>query len=642
MTNSIIGALESNIMIQGCAYRNNVISDGSFFYCLLSNVTLIDTVFEHNDAYEYISVSSNAMFSSTLNVLEIVNCTFTGNNINRSFVRSKQMEVKILNCTFENNSNKRFTGPGYSIVEISESSLVIQGCTYANNSIQNGFIVYGINSHISLLESLFEHNDAFVLVFLKADINANTQGSTYISRSSFLSNRNEFVTIYAFRNVLYIKQCDFSGNSAQYGAVLYADESSTTMSEVNVTNNVADVTGIILLNSGNLTSHDISIVGNRAGTAVVTLTSCMASFMGNTKYSNNEGSISALASIMKLEGNVTISNNVPFINKTIPIEEGGAISTLQSSIAVSGTLFLTNNSAENGGAMYISESTFSMNGDITITNNYAGESGGGIYLYKSRLNIQGECSISDNTARNGGGVYAVSSTVTLEDNQLVLDTYTSVTFKSNTAMLGGAFFLSTNTKIYAILVVSFVHRINFIENTAEYGGALYIDDQTNPELCNGSSSTECFFQILAPNPIELMNVIKELQNEALNFTGNSANSTGDAIFGGLLDRCTLHSATPFRSQIYGVNYIQSISNIDDVDLISSRPVRLCFCIDDKPDCSYAPPTIYVMKGQTFNISVVAVNQVNLTLESDAFVETFLSNDGLLGEGQKKSKCHHLY
>ena len=630
-TNSIVGALKSTVLIQGCAYRNNVISDGSFLYCLLSNITLIDTIFEHNDASVFISVIGNARFSTTLNVLEIDNCTFTGNNFDtRLFVYSTRMQVKILNCTFENNSN---TLNNYfkSIVYILESSLVIQGCTYANNSIRYRHIIYGFDSNISLVESVFKQNDAYRCII------TNVQGSTNVSRSSFLSNRNEMGTICVEGIVLCIEQCDFSGNSAQYGAVLFAIDSSTTMSEVNVSNNVAYLAGIILVYIGNLTSHDISIVGNRAGSAVVALTSCTASFLGNTKYSNNEGSISAVTSIMTLEGNVKVSNNVPFNNRLIPIEEGGAISTFQSSIEVSGTLFLTNNSAENGGAMYILESTFSMSGNITITNNYAGESGGGIYLYQSRLNIQGECSISDNKARNGGGVYAVSSTVTLEENQHV-DSYTSrstlVTFNSNTALLGGAFFFSTNTKIYALLIGPFVHRINFIENTAEYGGGLYIDDQSNPELCNGSSSTECFFQILAPSPLHLMDVIK-FQNEALNFTGNSANSTGDAIFGGLLDRCTLNSATPSRRQKYdGINYIQSISNIDDVDSISSHPVRLCFCIANQSDCSYNPPTIYVMKGHTFNISVVAVDQVNHTLESD--VEAFLSsNDGLLGEGQKQ-------
>ena len=603
-TNSIVGALESNILIQGCTYRNNVISNGYIIYGVDSNVSLTESVFEHNDAYGLVNTREN---SSTLiisvTVLEIHNCTFIYNYVSFIVAAYRLMQVKIQNTKFANNQLGEY-----------------------------GSIFYSYECNMILfLRSEFIQNLAGSIISINFGTNVT------VSESSFLANRNNYVTIGVFESVLHIEQCDFSGNSAQYyGAVLYAVYSTTTMSEVNVSNNVAYFDGIIVFYYGNLTSHDISIVGNRAGSAVVALTSCMASFIGNTKYSNNEGSISAVTSIMTLEGNVNISDNVPFINRTILIEEGGAISTLQSLITVSGTIVLTNNSAENGGAMYILESSCSMSGNITITNNYAGESGGGIYLYQSRLNIQGECSITNNTARNGGGVYAVSSTVTLEENQRSLYTSrsTSVTFNSNTAMLGGAFFLSTNTKIYALLIIGpFVHRINFIENTAEYGGALYIDDQSNPELCNVSSSTECFFQILAPTPLHLMNAI-QFQNEALNFTGNSANSTGDAIFGGLLDRCTLNILTTFRSQIYGINYIQNISNIDDVDLISSRPVRLCFCIDDKPDCSYDPPTIYVMKGQTFNISVVAVDQVNHTLESD--VEAFLSsNDGLLGEGQKQ-------
>ena len=691
-TGTALNIIESmSVNITSCSFFDTQGSYKQFQYLFISDqfvaggaiISANSSISIHKSTFERnIAQLGGAILAEQESELILSECVFDINGDSIAFgsavFANSDSSVTMEYCTFQNISNRQIIvdesdllfGTN-SIVVALESSLVIQRCTYANNRIQYGYIVYGINSNISLEESVFEQNDAYGLVitrkyysstpsvleihnctfiyndadrlvYSEANIyyntNANTQASTNISRSSFLSNRNVLGTIYAFGNVLYIKQCNFSGNSGQYGAVLYADESSTTMSEVNVTNNVAYGVGIILVYSGNLTSHDISIVGNRAGSAVVTLGSCTASFMGNTKYSNNEGSIYAVTSIMTLEGNVNVSNNVPFINTTIPIEEGGAITTLQSLIEVSGTIFLTNNSAENGGAMHLLESTFSMNGDITIANNYARESGGGIYLYQSRLNIQGECSISDNIARNGGGVYAVSSTVTLEENQRVLDTSrsTSVTFNSNTAMLGGAFFLSTNTKIYSILYIEFTfHRINFIENTAEYGGALYIDDQTNPELCNGSSSTECFFQIVAVHfdPGVLQDIIK-LQNEALNFTGNSANSKGDAIFGGLLDRCTLNILTPSRSQIYGVNYIQSISNIDDVDLISSHPVRLCFCMDDTPDCSYDPPAIYVMKGHTFNISVVAVDQVNHTLESN--VEAFLSsNNGLLDEGQRQ-------
>ena len=60
----------------------------------------------------------------------------------------------------------------------------------------------------------------------------------------------------------------------------------------------------------------------------------------------------------------------------------------------------------------------------------------------------------------------------------------------------------------------------------------------------------------------------------------------------------------------------------------------CFCTtDSEPDCSYQPPPIKVIKGETFNVSLVAVDQVNHSV--DANIITFLtSRDGGFGEGQR--------
>ena len=604
--NSIVKVVESNLLIRGCTYHNNDVNL-ILIYGSDSNITLLETVFEHTivgDSIVYTSIV--AVFNSRL---LIQGCTYH-NLPYFHLIYSQYSDITVLETRFElNNAYGLIMSRSDSISSSKPNILEINNCTFIDNKVEY-FVVHLHCIHVSILHTHFINNK--------------------LSRID-----DDEGTVYASESVLYMEECKFIGNYAHYGAMLYAIDCSTTMSKVYASNNVAYIAGVILIYSGNLTSNAISIIENRAGSGVVALASCIASFIGNTTFSNNEGSIFSVISTVILEGNVIVTNNTQFHNKTILTEEGGPISSLQSSIQVRGMLLMTNNSADNGGAMHLLESTFSMSGDITIANNHAEGSGGGIYLYQSRLNIDGECSISSNTARNGGGVYAVSSTVTLEENlrSLYTSRSTSVIFHSNKAMLGGALFLSTNTRIYAVLIGSIVHRINFAENTAEYGGALYIDDQTNPELCNGSSTTECFFQILALNPEELMN-IKGVQNEVLDFIGNSANSTGDAIFGGLLDRCTLNRLTPSRRQIYGVNYIQNISNIDDVESISSHPVRLCFCIANQSDCSYNPPTINVMKGHTFNISVVAVDQVNHTLKSD--VEAFLlSNNGLLGEGQKQ-------
>ena len=407
--------------------------------------------------------------------------------------------------------------------------------------------------------------------------------------------------------------------------------------------NIADIAGVILIHGGTINSYETSLFNNTARTAVVGLTSCTATFSGNTTLIGNIGSFYAVASDVILEGNVQMSNGMPFYNEIIPIEEAGAITVFQSSVQFNARLQLANCLADYGGAMFISESQVFMNGYMAITGNRAREFGGGIYLQQSRFNIKGSCEVSENTAINGGGIYSISSTISLQDttNQVDISSASTLTFISNSAKIsGGAIFLSTNTKLYSLLIASSVHQVYFVKNSAQYGGALYIEDQTNFEQCNSTrmsatSSSECFFQTLALFPEQLQYVV-EVQNYALNFTQNHARSTGDAIFGGLLDRCTISRLNPSRSQgagAQGLAFLSNVSNIDATDSIASLPVRLCFCDKDIPDCSITLPPIHVKKGHMITISMVAVDQVNHTLESD-ITASLSSGDGGFEEGQQ--------
>ena len=115
------------------------------------------------------------------------------------------------------------------------------------------------------------------------------------------------------------------------------------------------------------------------------------------------------------------------------------------------------------------------------------------------------------------------------------------------------------------------------------------------------------------------------------------------IFGGLLDGCI---PDPRRAEVFTTGYIQNsekidgftylklISNIKNTNYISSLPVRVCFCTpDDQPDCGYKPPTVHVQKGQNFNVSLVAVDQVNHTLENITIHSYFDNTESSLGEDQ---------
>ena len=667
LNSGIMEVYESSVSIQSSIFRRNTISHGFFIVGFDSNITINEVLMENNTAIGAIMGRNRS--SSISAHLQIYNSTFVNNNFHHSTVFAYFLLVQVHYSNFINNQYYGETNT-YAIIAAFQCNATISHSAFVDNFAFSVVQMYTAKFTISISTFLRNRNDIGVIylvlvpiVFLNRtsyanailidestfDNNFNTngavvyitsditnQGLTLISRSNFLSNRNKLGTINVNYAMIHIDRCEFTGNTAEYGAVLYAVQTTTRLSDVQISNNTASIAGVLLLYGGNITSNGLSLASNIASTAVVALTSCEASFIGNTTLTNNKGSFYAVASTVRLEGNVSISNNMPSHNQIIPLQEGGAVTSFQSSVQVNGVLSLINNSADNGGAMFISESRFLVNGDITISKNKAKQSGGGIHLYQSRLNIQGTCSISNNIAsQGGGGIYAVSSTVTLEDRQGSL-TVTSLTFHSNQAKHGGAFFLSTNTRVYTLLIASSVHQIHFIENTADYGGALYVEDQTNTGLCNSSSSTECFFQILALYPDNLEYVVQQ-QIEALNFSQNSATYVGDAIFGGLLDRCTVSQLNPLRQQgivQQGLEFIQSVSNIDNIDLIVSHPVRLCFCIENHPNCSNTPLPTYVRKGETFKLSIVAVDQVNHTLESN--VTAFISSpDGGLKEGQQQ-------
>ena len=51
------------------------------------------------------------------------------------------------------------------------------------------------------------------------------------------------------------------------------------------------------------------------------------------------------------------------------------------------------------------------------------------------------------------------------------------------------------------------------------------------------------------------------------------------------------------------------SNLKSTETISSDLVRVCFCHNDKLNCSYQPPPIKIRKEEAFKVSLAAVDHV---------------------------------
>ena len=370
-------------------------------------------------------------------------------------------------------------------------------------------------------------------------------------------------------------------------------------------------------------------------------------------------------SIYAYKCNVNFTGNSSFIG--IDNERSKAPSALyilQSTVSIDGICEFMNNTAVSGGAIHAAESRLDVNGELVVANNRALDNGGGIYLYRSDFNcrINSGIKIINNCAKTeGGGIHAISSTIKVT---YVRDSYhgrSSLLFERNSAYNGGGIYLEANAKLLVLKEGS--NRDNLTHNSSiffrnneatECGGAVYVADETNVATCEGkgatgsrhSDSTECFIQIVTVMLTELVRNNGDLV--AVEFENNWA-PNGPLLFGGLLDRCTLspiaelHKVVESSREHFGISgpgivYLLHISKIMLGDIkshaiIRSKSVLTCFCLGNIPVCNYKHPPIKVTHGTEFNISLVAVDQVNNIVEKVTIFSSMESRKNWLDKGQ---------
>ena len=170
----------------------------------------------------------------------------------------------------------------------------------------------------------------------------------------------------------------------------------------------------------------------------------------------------------------------------------------------------------------------------------------------------------------------------------------------------------------------------FTANSADYGGAVYVSDDG---MCILSTNKECFFQTLAlyrSMPIDFDFNDHRCQN--IYFYNNTAKISGHSLYGGLLNRCRVsplaepninndninYTSSNGTMIVKGLEYLQKISNIENSD-IGSPPVRVCFCNNGQPDCTYQPDPEVIQKGSLrltkVPISLAALDQIERPLEN---------------------------
>ena len=328
---------------------------GRALYIVSSNVSIISCKFMNNAVNAdksniYNFVSGGALYM-TFSKVSIVNSTFTNNR------------AEIGGVLLAHNSSLHVVGSNYSyntaansggVMGISESTVNITNSNFSNNAAVCGGVMIA-----SLLNITFANNSA------------GCGRSFNIIDSTFSDNTANLVggVIYATYAFINIDRNYFTNNGATFGGVIvsYEDPTITTL------NKSFDITNSTFINN--------------SGSGSIVCYQCFA-HIANSEFDHNSGSLYIF------NGNLTFSDSTMFENCAEPLDkqlqEGGAITSLLSTVTFTEESRFSNNHARQGGALLAVKSTIIMYGNITIANNMAMKyvtksSGGGISLQQSNL-----------------------------------------------------------------------------------------------------------------------------------------------------------------------------------------------------------------------------------------------------------------
>ena len=448
-----IYVLFSNLTIEACTFQNNSAkSHGSVLYTDLSNVTIDASEFDGNGA-----LSGNLLFYNS-NVTIKKSHHIKGRATYGAGLYSHQSDVRIEASYFANNIAANEGGGLYSL----RSNIMIKGTKFIHNrAISCGAALYSYRSNITLKTSKAENNTAHVGVGCSTSSNIkieasvldnnmggvmrSSDGNISIKTSQFHKNIGGVLTMRSRESIsiaasefiensateyggdggvlvctlcsnISITGCKFSKNTAiQKGGALYFHLSNVRMGDCDFTNNNSTTgSAFYAIYSSIVVQHGSFLVANntaRKDATIYLITSNFLSKNSTLLFSHN------LGSLMAFKSNVTFtSHNVLFVNSQpqISIQEGGAMTLLQSNAFFNDFCRLERNHAENGGAILSIDSKIFVKGDVSIAQNKVSESGGGVYLLNSELNLQEHSKFvlfNNTAAHRGGGLHAISSSI---------------------------------------------------------------------------------------------------------------------------------------------------------------------------------------------------------------------------------------
>lgn len=339
---------------------------------------------------------------STKVAAQLTNNKFNENSAqNGGAAYLENAELTFADSSFTNNSATEFGG---AIYVDQSSSVVVDNIEFTGNSVKsedkgNGGAIFSLNGNVQVNESVFTANtsqrNGGAIAIASDNVRDDSVQQLSISNSKFDSNiakeKGGAVFWYDYetndrKGDLAIEQTTFTGNEANMGGAIYAENSFTVTGGQFKKNQATDDGGAI----------------DASRTAQFSINGAL--FEQNTA-GDNGGAINAWAD-NQLERNNTIINSQFIGNKAT--DKGGAIAWLRvdplwddlaHNITVENSTF-DSNSAQWGGAIN-TEGEITLRGETNFVGNTASQQGGAIFISETgTLNVEGTAVFADNTANN--------------------------------------------------------------------------------------------------------------------------------------------------------------------------------------------------------------------------------------------------
>ena len=378
--------------------------------------------------------------------------------------------LKLTDTAITDNSCEGHGGAVNSVGSVVD----IDGAALKNNSAASGGAINAIsNSTLTVVGSELTENES---TYVNSDYNTElgggainiSKGTLTVDSCVFDGNKTNYyggAVVAARTNALISGNTVVRNSSGATGAALFFRYNSTvTLKDMEITDNVSSSNGVLYANSSTLDMINVTAEGNSAANGGVLYTSGASTVVNITDSSLNGNSAKSGGTMYVADATVNINGGEQSRNTA---NLGGAVYNKKGVIDIKGTSFTENSAVKtasgsngNGGAVYMSAAVLTTDENTSFLRNSAENHAGSAYLTYENTTVTKE----DNTTET------IREISVLECNGSL--------FSENSAMAGGAVSIRSDCE------ATFNGAV-FTENSAEGyadekdgdgegGGAVYV------------------------------------------------------------------------------------------------------------------------------------------------------------------------